>query len=156
MNPLAKIAEELDGIAHTLNTSLLDGVIARLHALDAAPPPPAPPTDDERMRVFGEELDEYHAASYYRVDRSLLATRNNVLTLYAAALQGQADATDAARWRHIEMLWMLGDVELTTDDDAQFILCSNPAEHKSEAFTAIDPAATVDAGIAALAARGAK
>ena len=67
--------------------------------LDAAPPPPAPPTDDERMRVFGEALDEYHAASYYRVDRSLLATRNNVLALHAAALKSQADATDAARYR---------------------------------------------------------
>lgn len=109
---------------------------------------------------FTAALNEYA----YRV--RLLALHPSVETnmavmdarhvLYRLCDAVQADAKDAARWRHIEMLWMLGDVELTTDEDAQFILFSNPAEHKSEAFTAIDPAATVDAGIAALAARGVK
>ncbi len=63
----------------------------------AAPPPPAPPTDDARMREFGEALNA--------LERTASATcwtlkeRATVLALYAAALQSQADATDAARYR---------------------------------------------------------
>lgn len=64
----------------------------------AAPPPPAPQADDARMREFNAALTAFAIQASTDDDQVAYSrTREHVMKLYAAALQSQADAMDAAR-----------------------------------------------------------
>ncbi len=126
--------------------------------LAAAPLPPAPQTDDARMREFGKALTlALHLAMDHMVQRTVEsanagnAATDVVRTLYRAALQSQADATDAARMREaLEEIvspitfWRK---QLRPDE----ILDGAMAVHLAN-----DPQTYIDIAKKALAARGAK
>lgn len=136
------VAKELDAIAAQLGDSDVLGVQIKRAAA----------TIRQREReavayVDHDFLDDHIVAC----DATKERRADNDLALYAAQPPAAVDAVlkDAARWRKIETLWFLGDVELSTDENGQFLINIDPAEHAAQGWSGIDQGAAIDAALAA-------